>query len=501
MTEHTLPDWFAASADRHPDAVALRVRDTAWTYRELREASERLANVLAPARPQRVGLLAARDPLTYIGYLAIQRAGAAVVPLNPLYPPDRNDTICRDAGVSLVVAANSGGGALSSRGPRFVELADARPGTPSRSLLPRLDDEAYVLFTSGSTGTPKGLPIRHGNVSPYVAYTIDRYEVGPGCRLSQTFDLTFDPSVFDMFTAWGSGATLVVPQREELGDPVKFVRDNQITHWFSVPSVVSLAARLRRLPAGAMPGLRWSLFAGEQLTADQAAAWASAAPGSVLENLYGPTELTVTCTSYRLPRDRSAWPETSNGTIPIGTCYPHLEHVVLDEDGKPAPEGELCVRGRQRFRGYLDEANNIGRFTAFDPDSGEAAEPYAGDHVLTADHWYRTGDRIRTGEDGSMLHLGRLDSQVQIHGYRVELGEIEAVLRRHPGVSEAVVLPYDGELRAVYSGEEVGSRQLSDWLDAALPAYMVPRDYAFVAEFPLNRNGKLDRKKLEELPC
>src|SRR6266511_409114 len=208
-----------------------------------------------------------------------------------------------------------------------------------------------------------------------------------------------------MFVAWCGGATLVVPQHDELLTPVGFVNDRRITHWFSVPSVVSIAHRLRSLRPGCMPGLRWSLFAGEQLTIAQALAWAGAAPNATIENLYGPTELTITCTGYRLPRDVARWPATSNGTVPIGRPLPHLQAMVLTEAGTTGAEGELCVRGPQRFDGYLN-----------------------------AEH-----DRVRI-EDGELVHLGRFDDQVKILGYRIELGEIESVLRRHPGVLDAVVL-------------------------------------------------------------
>ncbi|SMD22993.1 AMP-binding protein [Kibdelosporangium aridum] len=472
MTEYSLYDWFARSTRRHPDAEALRVGDTAWTYRQLREAVEVMAARLDGH--SRVGVLATRSPLAYIGYLAALCAGSVVVPLNPRFPVRRNNIICREAGVSVIIADV----------PHELVCTDGRP--------PSMGDVAYLLFTSGSTGRPKGIAIRHRNVSAYVAYNIERYQVRPGCRLSQTFDLTFDPSVFDLFVAWGAGATVVVPQRDELNDPVTLVNREGITHWFSVPSVVSLAARMRRLPPGSMPGLRWSLFAGEQLTMEQARAWSAAAPGSVLENLYGPTELTVTCTAYRLAKDAEQWPETSNRTVPIGHCYPHLDHLVLDAEGRSSDDGELCVRGVQRFDGYLDERNNIGRFVRYDT----VAASYEGTGRVPDDVWYRTGDRVTVGPDGSMVHRGRLDNQVQVHGYRVELGEIEAALRMHPRVHEAVLLSDGAELSAVYIGADVGNDELARWLSTRLPPYMVPRTYTRVDELPLNHNGKIDRKAL-----
>jgi amino acid adenylation domain-containing protein len=373
-------------------------------------------------------------------------------------------------------------------------------GTPLARPLPALasspDDVAYVLFTSGSTGRPKGVPIRHRNVSPYLAHNIARFGVGPGCRMSHTFDLTFDPSVFDLFVTWGGGATLVVPGRAELLSPVDYLVDNEITHWFSVPSVVSVSAELGNLPTGRETGLRMSVFIGEQLSYDQAEAWHAVAPEATLVNVYGPTELTVACTEYTLPPEVGDWPKTSNDTVPIGPVYGFLEHLVLDERGRPAEEGELVVRGSQRFDGYLDPADNRGRFLLF---GGDGVTVYDGEGEPAAEHYYRTGDRVRW-EDGHLVHLGRLDNQVKVRGYRIELGEIEAALRRHPSVHQAVVLALrngdDTELVGCYTGEPAESGVLARALRKQLPVHMVPRRFRRLETMPLNANGKIDRPRI-----
>jgi amino acid adenylation domain-containing protein len=512
MSDRTLYDWFARSAAAHGSQPALEADGEQLSYDELHQLVLTLASrIVASAGrvPARIGLLATRTPGCYAGYLAAQRLGATVVPLNPMFPPQRNATIARTGQVELGLAEEGqmppGFPAPVLELPRVVRHlvpADAVAGADLPDPPHDQEAYAYLLFTSGSTGKPKGVPLPHSCVDAYLEHVIPRYGLGPGSRLSQTFDLTFDPSVFDMFAAWGAGATLVVPSRGDLLAPVRFVNKSSITHWFSVPSLISFALRLRSLPAGSMPTLRWSLFAGEALTVQQARAWQAAAPDCVIENLYGPTELTVTCTEYRLRADTASWPATANGTVPLGEVYPELDSVILGEDGLPAADGELCIRGPQRFPGYADPAENAGRFynPADTDDDGAPLTVYDGSAPLTARHWYRTGDRVRR-EDGPLVHLGRLDHQLKIRGYRVELGEIEAAIRDWPGIEDAVVLPLtadDGEvdLAAVYTGAEQPPERLLASLRARLPGYMIPRYLRWHFELPVNANGKTDRAAL-----
>ncbi|WP_235484539.1 amino acid adenylation domain-containing protein [Streptomyces roseoverticillatus] len=498
--KRTLYEWFAATVDLYGDEPAVEVGTDRLTYRQLSDLADRVAGELVAAHgavPRRVGLLAERSVLAYAGYLAVQRLGSTVVPLNPSFPAARTTAVAFAGELDIVLVEGTTDAAAALPVPA---LPLTREATAPAAALPAYagdaDAIAYILFTSGSTGTPKGVPIRHRNVSAYLDHIVPRYEMGPGSRVSQTFDLTFDLSVFDMFASWGSGATLVVPGRGDLMAPARFVAAKELTHWFSVPSVVSVARRLRSLAPGSMPTLRWSLFCGEPLTLQQAEAWRAAAAGSRIENLYGPTELTISCTEYQLPGDPAAWPRPANGTVPIGTLYPGLEHVVLDPEGLPCDDGELCVRGAQRFPGYLDPANNAGRFVIYD---GVRAQVFDGSGPVTDDLWYRTGDRVARQQDGRLLHLGRLDQQVKVRGYRVELGEIEAALRAQPGVRDALVVALPGadgesDLEAVCTGPDPSPEHLLAALRLQLPAYMVPRGVTVYDEMPLNANGKVDRK-------
>ena len=479
-----LHDWFGGSVRRYPTATALVVAGQELTYAELDDLSLSVKHDLlaaGAARP-RVGLLATRSALAYAAYLAVLRAGGVVVPLDAAHPAPRLASIARAAGLDFVIADQGQDTAFADGGPaRLPAAGTSQPSTQGTGREAEPDwpgspaDGAYLLFTSGSTGRPKGVPISHGNLDDFLRFNIGRYQVGPGCRLSQTFHLTFDPSVFDMFVAWGSGATLVVPSVDDLYDPAAFVNQQAITHWYSVPSLIAIAADAGTLRPGSMPSLRWSLFCGEQFPLAHARSWADAAPGSVIENLYGPTELTVTVAAYRLPGDRARWPATVNGTVPIGQVYPHLEHRVSED-------GELLVRGSQRFAGYHDPADDAGRF------AGRARDPAA---------WYRTGDRVAL-HDGALVHLGRVDRQIKFRGHRIELSEIEGALRTWAGVEDAVVFPVaragTTELAAVCAGQASPTLpELRARLRQHLPLHMIPRHVVHVERLPLNDRGKVDR--------
>jgi amino acid adenylation domain-containing protein len=484
-TEGFLHGWFLRGMRRAPDAVALRVGSGSFTYRQLHERALALAGDLrargAPG-PLRVGLLAARSFQAYAGVLAAGYAGAAVVPLNPDFPAERTMGMIAAAGLDALVVDDAGIAVLPELA---AELATTpvvfEPTAPplAHPYTPRPQDIAYILFTSGSTGRPKGVPVRHGNVDAYLRYVHERYRFTADDVFSQTFDLTFDLAMFDMFTAWGSGGTLVCMPPDAFVAVPAFVANHGITVWFSSPSVISLVRRTRALASGSMPTLRYSLFCGEPLLRQDAAGWQAAAGNSHVENLYGPTELTISCSVHR-------WdPETSprrcvNDIVSIGTLHPGQEYVLIDADGRPDAEtGELCVTGSQMFPGYLDPADDEGRFLTHD-----------------GRRWYRTGDLVRLLPDGELAYLGRRDHQVKIHGVRVELTEVEWGLRRCEGIADAVAVVVDGELFAFYLGRRRHDADLITELGAFFPRYLIPLRYEHLDEFPLNANRKTDRPAL-----
>ncbi|MFJ2729785.1 AMP-binding protein [Streptomyces collinus] len=502
LVDSALTTRFLRGLATAPDRTAVRVGTSRVTYSELHELALRRAGDLhaAPGGPPRaVGVLTDRSLEGYAGVLAALYAGATVVPLHARFPLERTRRMLVTAGVDAVIADGPGLATLRELGRHGLRLPvlaagagdtvpDAIPAAGRPLDAPaqvRDTDHAYILFTSGSTGRPKGVPLTHGMTRHYFALADRHYDFHAGDAFSQTFDLNFDCAMFDMFCAWGAGASLHPVPAQAYRDLPGFFGERNLTVWFSAPSAISLARRTRGLAPGGMPTLRWSLFAGEALRAADVVDWQAAAPAATVENIYGPTELTLTVTGHR-------WsPETSpdlcvNGLVPIGALHEGHDHLLLTPDGALSDhEGELCVTGPQMTPGYLEPQDDEGRFLQHD-----------------ARRWYRTGDRVRALDNGELVYLGRYDSQVQVNGWRVELAEIEFALGACPGVRDAVAVTRTTggttEIAVFYTGEPVPAARLTKQLAELLPKGMLPRRFTHLAEFPLNSNRKIDRRRLAE---
>jgi amino acid adenylation domain-containing protein len=482
--QHLLHEAFLWSADRDERAEALRIGAERISYGRLHERALLLAGALlarSPRPPRRVGVLGARSEDMYAGLLAAYYCGAAAVPLNLAYPPERLRSMMTAASVDGIIADDKGL-------PVLAALASVLGGIPvvHRPDGPALDaplpsspqDVAYILFTSGSSGRPKGVPILHSNAVAYLRQIRARYDFTAADVFSQTYDLTFDLAMFDLFAGWGAGGTVVSVPSHVYVSLADFVARHGITVWFSTPSMIAVLRKGRALEPGSLPGLRWSLFCGEALLVHDAAQWQEAAPNSCLENLYGPTELTISCSVHRFDRRQS--PKAAvNGVVPIGTIHPGLRYLLLGAEGSSDGTGELCVTGEQMFPGYLDPADDTGRFL---------------DHA--GQRWYRTGDLARHTGGGELAYLGRADHQVKVSGFRVELAEVEWGLRRLTGVREAVAVAAEGQLVAFLVGDERPAAVLKKELGSFFPRYLIPRHYSYLNELPLNANRKTDRLAL-----
>lgn len=515
---------FRESTERFGDRPALLLGDQEITYKKLYARAGKIAAAIAEFQPINYplcALLAARDVTAYEGILGILASGKGYVPLNPKFPIDRSRKMLLRSGARVLIASPQSQAQL----PKLLEgfesqitvilpessdaagLAEAMPHhrfvvsheipEPKSSTLPmntHPDSTAYFLFTSGSTGEPKGVPISHSNACAYVRFTCDRYEVNERDRLSQEFDLTFDLSVHDMFVAWERGACVCcVPDRAVMA-PAKFIRDTRLTMWFSVPSVVGFLSKMRLLTPGCFPTLRWSLFCGEPLPAAYAQQWQESAPHSIVENLYGPTETTIAITQYRWDKV-AAQNECLNGIVPIGWPFDGQQVRIVGEDLRPVPRGEsgeLCLAGSQVTSGYWNDPQRSAQQFVRLPEGG-------------SEIWYRTGDLVKQWPDGCLHYAGRVDNQVKVRGYRVELQEIEGVLRQATGSGQVAAVPWpisngtaDGIVAFVAGVEVLDAGRVLDCCRSTLPDYMVPRKIHRLEQMPLNANGKMDRKRLVE---
>ncbi len=516
----TLRDGFLRAAERHADREALTVGDATRTYAALRDEAFALAATLDAHAPDGEGQLTAvfghRHPTTFAAILGALVRGHGYVPLNPSFPIDRTRSMLVRSEVRSVVVDPTAVGQLEALlegvpagltvlvpdaddvaelaarldGHRVLGRADLRPASEATLGAAEPDGVAYLLFTSGSTGNPKGVMVAHRNVTAFVDVMVERYAITHEDRFSNTFDLTFDLSVFDMFCAWERGACLCVPTAQQKMFPGKYVKKQGLTVWFSVPSTGVLMSRLKMLKPGAYPTLRWTLFCGEALPVEIIERFQEAAPGSICENLYGPTELTIACTLYRWDAERSP-AEAHLGVVPIGEPYPGMEIRVADASLAALPRGEageLLMTGPQTTPGYWRDPERTAK--AFVVPPGETRT------------FYRTGDRVVWPEGKPLLYLGRVDNQIKIQGYRVELGEIEAVLREVSGAEVAIAIGWpatssgaDGVV-AFVGAPEADAAAILDAARERLPSYMQPSAVHLVETFPLNANGKVDRKAL-----
>lgn len=484
---------FKRAVQRDPDRIALEVEGRSFSYRELEERSNALANnlVAAGAEGQRVAFAARRDgPWAYVAILAILKAGASCVPLLPEGPIQRWTMMMERCGARFI---------LGSPEPSTIEVAfrsqradlhwcaahaeEQRLGIfEPREIL--ADSEAYVMFTSGSTGGPKGVSVLRRNVAAYLRQFLSVYAFVPQDRFSQHFALPFDLSVHDLFVTWTSRACLCVPADAGGLRAAAWARRERITVWFSVPSLAAVMRRTRALVPGSLPDLRYSFFCGEPLLWELVADWQQAAPNSRVVDLYGPTEATIAITAYEV----SGLASKEGGLVPIGRPF-GTNLTMLDRlDGMDESEGELLLGGDQVAAGYINAPEATTRsFIRMPGVDGR---------------WYRTGDHVRMRADGVLQFIGRVDHQLKILGHRIEPGEVDETLVMVLDGGNAVTVPVvlNGVTRLVtYIDVPADVNALLEHLREQLPAPFVPERIAVLDELPRTPNGKWDRPRLIRL--
>ena len=502
------------SASLFPHRTAVVLPDVgSVSYAELRELALSTAmrlRALGVSPGDRVGIYMDKSVDAVASIFGVMYAGAAYVPVDPSAPVSRCAYIFQDCEVSAVVLTRDLVAGLRSEfsetgfAPPMVELEAAGDGSALRAAVgvdtadampaeaPDPSDLAYILYTSGSTGRPKGVMLTHENALTFVDWCSEIFQPSEEDRFASHAPFHFDLSILDLYVSLKHGAALVLIPSESGREPTglaRLIAEQRLTMWYSAPSILSMLAQYGRLEEQDYSTLRMVLFAGEVFPVKHLRTLKSLIPGPRYFNLYGPTETNV-CTFYEIPSEIA---EDRVIPFPIGKVCSHLDGIVVDESGGSVTvgeEGELCITGPGVMQGYwnLPERST----TAFLEADGR--------------RWYRTGDIVIEEPSGDYLFVGRRDRMVKRRGHRIELGEVEAGLYRHPLIKEVAVVAAPDEHAGVRikafltsrDGERMSVLDLKRFCAEVLPSAMVPDSFHQIEALPKTSTDKVDYQRLTE---
>jgi amino acid adenylation domain-containing protein len=520
---YILQQLLTRSAAKYPEKPAVWARNRSLTYRQLDERSTQLAHLLRQRglkKGDRVGIFFPKCVESLVCMFGVLKAGGVYVPLDPQQPADRIGYIIGNCGIRVLLTNKERRAAL---GMDFVNTLDycvmvddsgsngsgnkvvpwamlgEYPASPASELALTETDLAYILYTSGSTGRPKGVMLSHQNALTFIEWCAEKFHMTAEDRVSNHAPLHFDLSVFDVYNAMEAGATVYLVTEDLALFPAslaKFIEEQRITVWYSVPSALMLLLLHANLTPEKIPHLRTILFAGEVFPMKYLRQLAELLPNVELFNLYGPTETNV-CTYYKVERERLA----TLDKLPIGIACENTEVFAVNDQDQivttPGEGGELYVRGPAVTYGYWADAEKTAKMVVpnrFQKNFNE--------------NMYRTGDLVTLAEDGNYYFQGRRDSQIKSRGYRIELGEIESALLSHPNVREAaaVAIPDDlvgNRIKAVvaaHQDRELKVAELQQFCGTRIPKYMIPEQIEFCESLPKTSTGKIDRVRLTQEP-
>ena len=520
-----LQDWVTLQAGTRSDRPAVVSGEDTLTYAQLETLSNRVARLLQATgckKLDRVCLLMPKGPAAVAGLLGIYKADSIYVPLDPFSPPARLAKVVAACGPRFILANSQTAGLLESIFAQLSELPSISIGWMERSEAPcnapirvaftlagieqlpegrlacqnRSSDPAHILFTSGSTGNPKGVVITHGNVISFISWACRYFAMDPDDRNSGHPPLPFDLSFLDLFGTFAAGGQLYpVPADFNVAPAqlAQFIRENQLTQWFSVPSVLHQMAKFDVVRLNDFPHMKRLLWCGEVLPTASLIYWMKRLPHVQFTNLYGPTETTIASSYYTVPE----CPRDDTAPIPIGSACDGEELLVLNDAMERIPQdvvGNLFIGGTGLSQGYWNNQENTAAAFVRNPFSSNPSERI-----------YRTGDLARIGGDGLVYFLGRNDSQIKTRGYRVEIGEIEAALNALAELQESAVVAVSESDSAIIccayvpaSGQQLSPANLREKLSASLPPYMLPIRWRSYSMLPKNSSGKIDRRALKE---
>lgn len=516
-----IQEWVIRQAERDPDRPAISFKKQRLTYGELDRQSNQLAELLRESgchAGDRVAFCVPKSPAAIISMLAVLKADCVYVPIDSDCPPARVNKVLAACRPKWLLAGKKTGSLLSKvfadkdatrgvhvgcvdgdslKGENFVcEFAAsdlARFSEAGHSFVNSPSEAAHILFTSGSTGVPKGVVITHENAVEFVEWGVDFFGINQYDRVSGHAPLHFDLSTFDIYGAFAAGAQLypVPPELNLLPHKLAaFIRQSELTQWFSVPSILNYLAKFDAVQFGDFPSLRRLMWCGEVLPTPTLIHLMQRLPEAEFTNLYGPTEATIASSYYTVP----FCPPHETDQIPIGVACTDEKLLVLDAAFKPTPVdaiGDLYIGGVGLSPGYWQDEEKTKSVFVQHPETGERI--------------YRTGDLAKLGDDGQVHFIGRADTQIKSRGYRIELGEIETGLATLEFLEESAVVAIDTDgfenkliccAWVPVDGQEFDVKRIRFELAAHVPKYMVPSEWLQLDRLPKNVNGKIDRPEL-----
>lgn len=471
------------------------------TYHELMVMARRIGSgILRRTRPgMPVPVLMEKSPVTLAVMLGAVYAGCFYVPVNPSNPAERLRKIFRTLDSPIVVTDEAGQRILREV-EEHGEMLTAEELLCEDVDIIRLEqireagsetDILYALFTSGSTGTPKAVAVSHGAVIRFIGHFTEIFGITEKDNIGNQAPFDFDVSVKDIYSAIMTGASLTLIPKEYFSTPPRlldYICGKKVTTLIWAVSALTLVSALKGLDYRVPEEVNKVMFSGEAMPPKQLRIWQEALPDASFVNLYGPTEITCNCTYYRVERELEM-----GETLPIGRPFPNEAVFLLDEEDRevtePGRKGEICVAGTALALGYYNNREQTEKVFVQNP-----LNPGYPERI------YRTGDLGYYGEDGELYFASRKDFQIKHMGHRIELGEIEAAMEQIPGIGRSCCI-FDKEknrIEAFYEGN-LEKRQIKKLLGTRLPAFMLPNGLYRVDCFPLTKNGKTDRKRLEQM--
>ncbi len=497
---------------KYRNLYALLIENKHISYQELIEKANPIVNYIHSIEFNgAIGIVGQRTFSSYIGILACVLSETPFIPINLNQNSRKIRSLIKRGKIKMVISdlkslekldnkmhfvgkaiipTNEIGNKTFSNNLEVInpEFLSPFPKTYSKNHED-INPLAYIYFTSGSTGEPKGVKVMAKNLLSFLDAMSEHYIFKPGFRASQTFDLSFDPAISDIFFTWSNGGVLCVIPENELMLPFDYIRREKIQFWNSVPTLGLFMMNLNLLKENVFPSLIHSTFCGEQFPQKLADTWKLAAPNSTVENLYGPTETTIYISRYNYVNPKKKF---KNSIVPIGKPLKGQSVAIVDEHLKALPDGEvgqLIFSGSQLTAGYLDDNEKTDiSFKSLNLDGGMKK-------------WYLTGDRGFFNKDSDLECVGRIDNQVKVAGRRIEIGEIEDVFFKSGKIKDIVVIPLkntDGSTKALYafSTSDVKIDELRDYLLENIEKVFIPKKIFHINKIPLTNSGKIDRNLL-----